>query len=105
MSPYVQPGSTFIYFDDVQAGIQTNDGYQTILADGFETQTIIPDIPITLPIAPLADINEYFWYKENEDAMLSIVDDVARTGNYSILCNATLDGLSRVKMIRSLFMY
>jgi hypothetical protein len=103
MSPYVQPGSTMIYFDDVKAGIESDEGYQTILTDGFETLTIIPDIPITLPVAPLADINEYFWYKENQNAMLTIVDDVAHSGEFSCLCNATLDGIGRMKMIQSLF--
>ena len=103
MYPYVQPGSTIIYFDDVEAGIELNSGYETVLTDGFETQLNIPDIPITLPLSPLSDIQEYYWYKENEDAMVTIVNDYAHTGMYSCLCNATLNGLSRTNMMKSVF--
>ncbi|MFO8127540.1 hypothetical protein [Yoonia sp.] len=102
MSPYVQPGSTSIYFDDVTAGIETNDGYEIILFEGFELQKDIPDLPITLPVTPLSDIQELYWYKENEDAMVQITGNTVRSGEYSCLCNATLDGLGRMKMIKYL---
>ena len=102
MSPYVQPGSTSIYFDDVTAGIETNEGYEIILFEGFELQKDIPDLPITLPVTPLSDIQESYWYKENEDAMVQITGNTVRSGEYSCLCNATLDGLGRMKMIKYL---
>lgn len=102
MPPYVQPGSTSIYFDDVTAGIETNDGYEIILFEGFELQKDIPDLPITLPVTPLSDIQELYWYKENEDAMVQITGNTVRSGEYSCLCNATLDGLGRMKMIKYL---
>ena len=102
MSPYVQPGSTSIYFDDVTAGIETNEGYEIILFEGFELQKDIPDLPITLPVTPLSDIQELYWYKENEDAMVQITGNTVRSGEYSCLCNATLDGLGRMKMIKYL---
>jgi hypothetical protein len=86
-------GSTVIYFDDVEAGIERSSGFETILVDGFENQSIIPDIPITLPVAPLSDIDEYFWYKENEKALLTITDEVQRSGNYSCECDVTFKGL------------
>lgn len=100
MSPYVQPGSTNIYFDDVTAGIETNDGFETILSEGFESQSEIPDLPITLPVTPLDDIKELYWYKENEDAIVQIVGDTVRSGEYCCLCNATLDGIGRMNMIK-----
>ena len=102
MSPYVQPGSTSIYFDNVTAGIQTSDGYEIILSEGFELQKDIPDLPITLPVTPLSDIQESYWYKENEDAKVQIVKDFVHSGEWACLCNATLDGLGRMKMIKYL---
>jgi len=102
MSPYVQPGSTGIYFDDVTAGIETSDGYEVIFSEGFELQSEIPDLPITLPVTPLDDIKELYWYKENEDAIVQIVSDTVRSGEYSCLCNATLDGIGKMNMIKNL---
>jgi len=102
MSPYVQPGSTRIYFDDVTAGIENGDGYEIILTEGFELQSDIPDLPITLPVTPLDDIQEYYWYKENEDAKVQIVKDSVHSGDYACLCNATLDGLGRMKILKYL---
>jgi len=102
MSPYVQPGSTDIYFDDVTAGIETSDGYEVIFSEGFELQSEIPDLPITLPVTPLDDIKELYWYKENEDAIVQIVSDTVRSGEYSCLCNATLDGIGKMNMIKNL---
>ena len=98
-------GSTSVYFDDVKAGIETADGYEVILSDGFESQTDIPDLPITLPVSPLSDFNEKYWYKENEDAELSIIEDPVRSGRFSCKCNATLDGISRIKLIKSILYY
>ena len=71
--------------------------------DGFEIQQEIPDIPISLPVTPLSQIQEYYWYKENDNAILSIVTDYVHSGVYSCSCNATLDGLNHVKMIKSIF--
>jgi len=97
MAGNVQPGSTTIYFDDAEAGIETNYGYTVIMQDGFETQYIIPDIPITLPVTHISQIKEGFWYKENENALLSVVDNQVQSGSYSCLCNATLKGLDQIR--------
>jgi hypothetical protein len=96
MAGDVQLGSTTIYFDDVEAGIETDSGYTVIMQDGFETQYTIPDIPITLPVTPISQIEEYFWYKENENALLSVVDTQTHSGSYSCLCNVTLEGLNQI---------
>jgi hypothetical protein len=86
----------------VTAGIETNDGFETILSEGFESQSEIPDLPITLPVTPLENIKELYWYKENEDAMVQIAGNTVRSGEYSCLCNATLDGMGRTNMIKNL---
>jgi hypothetical protein len=96
MAGDVQLGSTTIYFDDVEAGIETESGYTVIMQDGFETQYTIPDIPITLPVTPISQIEEYFWYKENENALLSVEDTQTHSGSYSCLCNVTLEGLNQI---------
>jgi len=103
MSYDIQPGCSIIFFDDVEAGIETDSGYEIILNDGFETQQDIPDIPISLPVSPLSYIQEYYWYKENDKAILTVSDEYSHSGLYSCLCNATLHGLGRAKMIKSLF--
>lgn len=96
MAGDVQPGSTTIYFDDVDAGIETDSGYTVIMQDSFETQYTIPDIPITLPVTHISQIKEGFWYKENENALLSVVDNHVQSGSYSCRCNATLKGLNQI---------
>jgi hypothetical protein len=103
MSPYVQPGSTSIYFDDIKAGIETISGYEVILTNGFELQSEIPNLPITLPVSPLADMLEFYWYRENDNAKVQIVDDYTRSGDYSCKCNATLDNLGKMKFVKFLF--
>lgn len=102
ISPYVQPGSTSIYFDDMTAGIEISDGYEIILSEGFELQSEIPDLPITLPVTSLSDFQELYWYKENEDAKVQIVKDTVHSGECACLCNATLEGIGRMKMIKYL---
>lgn len=85
-----QPGSTVVYFDDVEAGIQTPTGLQTVFSDGFEQQSAIGDVPITLPVIPMADITEFLWYKEQEGALLSLSNLTQRAGNFSVACDASL---------------
>lgn len=85
-----QPGSTVVYFDDVEAGIQTQTGFQTVFADGFEQQSDIGDVPITLPIIPMADITELLWYKEQDGAIVSLTNGIQRTGNFSVASDASL---------------
>jgi hypothetical protein len=85
-----QPGSTVVYFDDVGAGIQAQTGFQTVFDDGFEQQSDIGDVPITLPIIPMADITELLWYKEQDGAILSLSNNTQRTGNFSVACDASL---------------
>jgi len=96
MAGEIQLRSTTIYFDDVEAGIETDSGYTVIMKDGFETQYTIPDIPITLPVTHISQIKEGFWYKENENALLSVVDTQMHSGSYSCLCNVTLKGLDKI---------
>jgi hypothetical protein len=75
-----QPGSTVVYFDDVEAGIQTQAGFQAVFADGFEQQSDIGNVPITSPIIPMADITEFLWYKEQDSAILSLSNSTQRRG-------------------------
>ncbi len=91
----MQPGSTIIYFDDIEAGIKTPTGYKKILENGFEQQKNIPDPPITLPITPLSDITENYWYKENDLALFNITDETAHTGTYFCACDVTFKGLKQ----------
>jgi len=83
-------GCTNVYFDDVEAGIETANGFETIMRDGFETQQKIPDIPVVLPVTHVSNLREYYWYKENEKALLRIVNTVSHSGSFSCLCNVTL---------------
>ncbi len=85
-----QPGSTVVYFDDVEAGIQTPTGFQAVFSDGFEQQSDIGDVPITLPIIPMADITEFLWYKEQEGALVGTSNLVQRSGNFSVAADASL---------------
>ncbi|MGD1891627.1 MAG: hypothetical protein ACFB15_13665 [Cyclobacteriaceae bacterium] len=50
----------------------------------------IQDIPFTLPISPLQDVTEDFWYYENGDAKVSITNSIQRGGTHSMRCNASL---------------
>ncbi len=95
----MQPGNTTIYFDDVEAGIKTPSGFKIILENGFEQQKNIPDLPITLPITPLSDITEKYWYKENDLALLNITDEISHTGTYSCACDVTFKGLKQKSKI------
>ncbi len=89
----MQPGSTIIYFDDVEAGISSPDGFTTVLKDGFEKQNSISDLPLSLPVTPLNEIRENYWYKENDLALLSVTTDQVRTGDFSCACDVTFKGL------------
>ncbi len=88
---FAGPGSTIVFFDDVQGSIETADGEVVVFRDGFESQSSFVDIPISLPVIPLADITEFLWYKEREEAVLGVTNQVQRTGNFAIACDATLE--------------
>ena len=91
----MQNGSTIIYFDDVEAGIETLSGFQIVLNNSFENQQTIPDIPVTLPVTPLSDIQEAYWYKENDLALLDVTSKISRTGEFSCACDVTFKGLNQ----------
>lgn len=83
-------GGTKVYFDDIEAGIFTGNAFETVFSNGFENQNTIEDIPVVLPIIPLDNITEDFWYFENDIAKISITSHVHRSGDKSIECDATL---------------
>lgn len=83
-------GGTQVFSDDVEAGIFIGDEYEIIFRNGFEDQSSIHDIPFTLPVSPLKNVTEDFWYYKNEDAKVSITQSVQRDGSQSISCNASL---------------
>ena len=87
---YRQPGSTRVFFDDLKAGIEQNGDWLTVFADGFENQTVATDIPVELPVSPLSIISESLWYKEREEALLEFTNERQRSGNASLVCDATL---------------
>ena len=94
-----EQGSTTVFFDDIKAGIETSSGYTVILQDSFEDYKKILDIPLTLTGIDLDTIDEYNWYKENEDARVSMVKAHARTGSYCLMCDAAFKGLKEANSI------
>lgn len=83
-------GGTKVYFDDIEGGIFVDSDYEIVFPDGFENQDIIQNIPITLPISPLYEIKENYWYYENDEAKIIINSEIKRNGMNSLECNASL---------------
>ncbi len=83
-------GSTTVVFDDVEGGIQTSAGWQTVFSNGFESQTEYGNVPWQLPVSPLSGVTEFLWYLENEDALVQTVTDEYYRGTAALSCNATL---------------
>ena len=83
-------GGTKVYFDDIQGTINTSAGEELIFEDGFENQQNIEVIPVALPVSPLSEVREYFWYYENENAKIRITDQISRTGQQAMECDADL---------------
>lgn len=84
-------GGTKVYFDDIEGGILVDSDYEIIFSNGFENQNEIQNIPITLPISPLENISENYWYFENDEAKIEINSIFKRNGNNSLECNASLE--------------
>ncbi|MCG2459574.1 hypothetical protein K8352_02295 [Flavobacteriaceae bacterium F89] len=84
-------GGTKVYFDDIEGGISVGSDYKIVFSDGFENQSTIQEIPITLPVSPLDDIEEGNWYFENEEAKIKINSNIKRNGLRSLECNASLE--------------
>ena len=87
---FAGPGTTVVYFDDVEGGIETASGPVTVFTDGFENQSVFEDIPVALPVIPLANVTEFLWYKEREEALIRTTNTRQRSGNFSMICDATL---------------
>ncbi|EAR01964.1 hypothetical protein [Maribacter sp. HTCC2170] len=83
-------GGTKVYFDDMEGGILVGDTFETIFSNGFEDQTQITDIPVSLPVIPLSGVTENLFYYENSEAKLQFTSTVSRTGNQSMVCDASL---------------
>lgn len=83
-------GGTVVYFDDIEGRISTPGGEVLIFEDGFEQQDRIETIPVALPISPLSDVEENFWYFENDNAKVSITDRIVRSGSQAMACDADL---------------
>lgn len=84
-------GGTKVYFDDIEGGIIKGSEKQLVFSNGFEHQNKIEQIPINLPVTQLNNIQEDFWYYENENAKIKIVSTIKRNGNNAIECNADLE--------------
>lgn len=84
-------GGTKVYFDDIEGGILIDSDYEIVFSDGFENQNEIQSIPFTLPISPLDNIAEDYWYFENEKAKIKINQNIKRSGIRSLECNASLE--------------
>lgn len=81
---------TKVFFDDIEGGIVKGSEKQIIFSNGFEHQNKIEEMPIVLPVTALNTIQEDFWYFENENAKITIVSTIKRSGNNAIECNADL---------------
>ncbi len=88
---FAQPGTTVVYFDDVEGGIDATSGPTVTFQDGFENQSSFEDIPVALPVIPLAGVDEFRWYKERDEAVIRTSNQRVRTGNFSMACDATLE--------------
>lgn len=83
-------GGTRVYFDDLELGLQTDTGNQVLFQNGFENQNQIQEIPLSLPVILMENITENLWYFENERAKVDITSNIARTGEKSMVCDASL---------------
>ncbi len=87
---FAQPGSTIVYFDDVEGGIDIGGVLTPVYSEGFENQLSAIDIPFTLPVSPLSDVTEFIVYKERDEALISFSNSRQRTGNFALACDASL---------------
>lgn len=87
---FAQPGSTVVYFDDVEAGIVTAGGTVVVFSDGFENQAAFDDIPVATPVIARDDVTEFRWYKERDEALIRAANERQRTGNFSLAADARL---------------
>lgn len=79
-----------VYFDDIQTGIWDGAQFISVLIDGFENQTVVAQLPFTSVPLELNSTTEGQWYLENEQAKLSIVSNIKRTGQHALKCSADL---------------
>jgi hypothetical protein len=83
-------GGTIVYFDDIEVGLVNDNTHLPVFTNGFENQQQIQDIPVKMPVSPLDDIQENYWYYENDYAKIKINNYRNRTGQYSMECDASL---------------
>ncbi|MEM6892079.1 MAG: hypothetical protein AAF554_00215 [Bacteroidota bacterium] len=79
-----------VYFDDISSAVEIDGEWTTVFANGFEDQSQIQDIPVQLPVSPMANIQENFWYFENENALIDIQEQYVRSGSKALRCDADL---------------
>ncbi|MEM8763868.1 MAG: hypothetical protein AAGD88_08650 [Bacteroidota bacterium] len=79
-----------VYFDDISGAVEIDGEWTTVFANGFEDQSQIQDIPVQLPVSPMANIQENFWYFENENALIDIQEQYVRSGSKALRCDADL---------------
>ena len=84
-------GDTRVYFDDLEGRISTASGDVMIFENGFEGQNTIGQIPVSLPISPMSEVQEDFWYFENEDAKIALTSRIKRSGEQAMECDASLE--------------
>ena len=83
-------GGTKVYFDDLELGLETTTGNEVIFQNGFESQNQVQDIPLSLPVILMDNITENLWYFENSKAKVNITTKNPRTGQKSMVCDASL---------------
>ena len=74
----------------MEIGIEVNGTLVPLAQNGFEGQARIQDIPLQLPVIPLDNVQQHFWYFENEDAKVTLVDQEGRNGSRALRCDADL---------------
>ncbi|WP_350285179.1 hypothetical protein [uncultured Croceitalea sp.] len=79
-----------VYFDDIQTGIWDGAQFISVFTDGFENQTSVAQLPFTSTPLLLNSVMEEQWYLENEEAKLTIVSNIKRTGQHALKCSADL---------------
>jgi len=83
-------GSAKVFFDDIESGIWDGQQWVSTFTNGFENQNEVVPIPVELPVIPMDNITENTWYFENDDAKTTIVSNNARSGSFSLMCDADL---------------
>lgn len=89
----MKAGEGRVFFDDVSGSVMDSHGsLQTVFRDGFEETITFGDQPLTLPVIDLGNYSQGKWYKERQEALLSVLQaPFARTGRMVGVCDTNLE--------------